>query len=211
MHPKIRRNRLVALSAILFSISAPLLASDSPAVPVEIRKMDGVIQNLKEETLEFNRQATLNERAILYPDATRVTLYVGVRANRFLIQSVNVSLDGGEPFRYEFADKNARSLINSGGLHTLSVQNLEVGNHKLRAEFTGQFEGAAANAAPVTGVTEYVFTKNRKPLELEISVNNGPSSKPALVVTSWNNAAFNAAETPPPSITVTPSTRKRPK
>lgn len=201
----------MALCATLFCLSTPLLASEGSSVPAEVRKMDGVIQNLKEETLEFNRQAMLNEQAILYPDATRVTLYAGVRANRFLIQSMSISLDGGLPLRYEFADRNARALINSGGLHTLGIQNMDVGNHKLRAEFSGQFEGAPANSPPVTGFTEQIFAKNRKPLEVEFSINQGSSSKPVLAVTIWNNATFNAAETPVSEISVTPSSRKRPK
>lgn len=173
----------------------------------DLRKMDSVIQNLKEEVLEFNRSASLNEQDILYPEATRVTVYAGVRANRFLIHSMSISIDGGTPFRYEFADRNARALINSGGLHTLTLMNVEPGNHKLRAEFSGQFEGGAA---PVSGSVEQAFTKNNKPLELEISANNGGST-PVLAVTVWNNAIYNAAVSAPAAGAATPSSRKRPK
>src|SRR5690349_65608 len=95
-----RPGHCAILAAALCAPLAVAAAGPAPAKSArdnDLVKLDGVIQGLKDETLEFTREAQLIEQSVLYPDYSRVTVYIGARAGQLLLRTVSVAVDDGTP------------------------------------------------------------------------------------------------------------------
>mgnify|MGYP000278766068 CR=1 FL=1 len=86
-------------SRLLWCLSTallPLAALATPPQPADpaVLEIDKSLQQLKSEVLDINQQAIRTEDAFLYPDQTRVTVYVGVSAPGLLVEEVLLTIDG---------------------------------------------------------------------------------------------------------------------
>jgi len=154
---------------------APPLASDKDAV-----KVDQSVQSLKEAAVEVNRDLLAVDEQLLFPDITRVSVYIGVKVNGFLLNQMTVSLDNGQQVSYTYTDSESKALLKNG-LHRLLRVNMQPGAHRVHAEFVGKFIDAQPKDPPITGAVDRVFDKGLGPVDLVLPIaRNTRLDRPGL-------------------------------
>lgn len=185
----------LGLCLIVAASSFAARAGQLPSADEASIKLDGIIQALKKEAVEFNREAQDIEQSVLYPDYNRVSIYTSVKISNLLVKSISVTLDDLQPVRYDYSDRDAKALLLSDGLHRIVFASLEPGPHRIRAEYRAQFADAGANDAPIAGTVEQVFDKTQKAAELELRISRDSRiSKPKIALVTWRAVASAAEE-----------------
>lgn len=161
--------------------------SAEPPTPEETAiKLDGIIESLKKEAVDFNSEAQDIEQSVLYPLHSRVSVFISCKISQLLLQNVTITVDDNAPVRYDYSERSARALLLSEGLHRIALSNVEPGRHRIRAEFRGQFADADKNDPPVAGRFEAEFDKTRKPVDLELRIaRNSRLAKPQMALVLW--------------------------
>lgn len=178
--------RLFGLSMLVALCSLRAHAAQTPSAEDSSAKLDGIIESLKKEAVDFNREAQDIEQVVMYPDHSRVSIYISCKVSRLLLQNVTLIIDDGKPVRYDYSERSAKALLLSDGLHRVLLTNVAPGSHRIRAEFRGQFADADAGDAPVIGRFEETFDKTAKPLDLELRVARYTRlSQPKLALVVW--------------------------
>lgn len=178
--------RLFSLSMLVALCSLRAHAAQAPATEENSAKLDGIIESLKKEAVDFNREAQDIEQVVMYPDHSRLSVYISCDVSRLLLQNVTVIIDDGKPLRHDYSERSAKALLLSDGLHRVLLTNVPPGSHRIRAEFRGQFADADADDAPVTGRFEEIFEKTSKPMDLELRVARYTRlSPPKLSLVVW--------------------------
>lgn len=149
-------------------------------------KLDQSIQSLKDEVLQFNREAQTAEQDVLYPSQTRVSVFLGVRVSALLIKDISIAFDDGGPQKLSYTDNQAKSFLQNNGIHRMLLANLAPGSHRIRAEFSARFADDKPDAAPITGSYEAIFDKGYREAELELVLaRSSRLSKPTLSLKQW--------------------------
>jgi hypothetical protein len=164
------------------------LWAEPPPAPVEsgALKLDQAIQGIKDEVLQFNRDATTLEQDSLYPAHSRTSVFVGVRLGGLMLREFSVSFDGGETQKFTYNDNEALAFLENKGLRRVVRVNLAPGAHRLRAEFSAQFADAKPDAAPITGSYEAIFDKTYSDANLELTLARATRmAKPTLSLKQW--------------------------
>lgn len=150
----------------------PLALPASPLPPQPDPKaleLDGQLQKLKEEALDINAQAQRAEDEYLYPDFSRVTIYLGVHVPGLLIKTISVSVDDGTATEYQFNELEA-VVLQRQGLYPVVRLNAPPGTHRIRAKYSARFTDSKPEDAPVAGSYEAYFNKDLRPAQLELSI-----------------------------------------
>lgn len=179
------RIRLLALAACL-----PLCVGAAAPEPVDeaTLKLDSEIQALKAEVLDINQRGLDTEENFLYPELTRVEVYVGVKAPGLLVNDVTVTVDDGAPTLHSY-DTLEAIVLQRRGLYRLLRINAQPGAHRIKAEFTAHYADAKPEAPLLHGRYEAVFDKTLKPSELEFTiVQENFLSVPTLKLRDWRVA-----------------------
>jgi hypothetical protein len=164
-------------------------AAEAPTLEETAIKLDGIIESIKKQAVNFNQEAQDIERAALYPDRTRVSVYLSNNISQLLLHNVTITLNDGQPVRYDFGDRSARALLLSDGLHRTLLTNLEPGKHRIRAEIRGRFADDNKKEPTVSARFEGEFEKTRRPAELELRIaRNSRLSKPQIGLVVWTPA-----------------------
>lgn len=151
--------------------------------------LDQTVQAVKDETVQFNRDALMAEEAFLYPPQTRLSVYVSTRLKNVLLTDINVILDDAEPVAYRYGDKDSRALLGKGALQRLLMTNVERGSHRLRVSFNGNYVSGDDEPEPLGGKFEAVFTKGLEPVEVELELQRGSSrTEPVMKLKEWRAA-----------------------
>lgn len=185
-HTALRLYCAAAVTCLTLSLS-PAQAADRLAE--EALELDQAIQVLKDETLQFNRDAQLLEQDFTYPPHSRVTVYISVETAALLLQKISLDLDGQQSATHEYAEADARALLKSKGVQRLGRFNLSRGSHRLQAEFIAQYADAEAGAPAITDRLEAVFDKDLAPVDLELIVGKASrGGRPVLRLKEWRAA-----------------------
>lgn len=151
--------------------------------------LDQTVQAVKDETVQFNRDALMAEEAFLFPPQTRLSVYVSTRLKNVLLTDINVILDDAEPVIYRYGDKDSRALLVKGALQRLLMTNVERGPHRLRVSFNGNYVSGDDEPEPLGGKFEAVFTKGLEPVEVELELQRGSSrTEPVMKLKEWRAA-----------------------
>lgn len=180
--------RSVASCLLLVAALLPygMAHADANAARVSGQKFDKTLQGLKQDVLDFNRDASAFERDALYPAYSRVAIYLGVRVNNLLVQQITLSIDNGEPHKVEYTDKQSRALFLGSNIDRLIYANVPPGPHRLHVEYVAQYDRSNPDAKPITGSYDAFFDKTSDPSELELVIAQGRNkSKPALSLKEW--------------------------
>ncbi|OUS27880.1 hypothetical protein A9Q98_08325 [Thalassotalea sp. 42_200_T64] len=134
---------------------------------------DKKLQQLKSDLVSLNKDIHLLKEQLLFPDSTRLSLYVSLAVNQnFSLHSVKVFVDDDEVIRKDFTDRQVNAL-EQGGIHRLYVGNVSAGEHTLTAFFTGVDEESRTYKR---GITKTIMKKGiAKVIELKINNNKDPS------------------------------------
>lgn len=151
--------------------------------------LDQTVQAVKDETIQFNRDALMAEEAFLYPSQTRLSVYLSTTLKNVLLTDISLVLDDGEPVAYRYGDKDSRALLTKGAMQRLILTNVERGSHRLRVSYNGNYTTTDDEPEPVAGQFEAVFTKGLAAAEIELELYRGRSRiEPAMKLKEWRAA-----------------------
>ncbi|MAA74802.1 MAG: hypothetical protein CMN28_08855 [Salinisphaeraceae bacterium] len=175
---KLSRKSLSHLTVFwLAACSVPLLvhaqpdsnvAGLAPAATVDAPERKRAEQ-LKYKALQEIRNLRATELEQAFPADTRVSVYVDIGVNAFILDEVKVRIDGSEPLGKTYEDFETPALI-KGGVHRVLRANVEPGDHQLFIEFIGHEEDDPADAEPRRGAIALNFTKTEAPKALILPV-----------------------------------------
>jgi len=185
--------KAVRVLIVVASCASSALWAAAPTTPPppdsNALKLDQTIQGLKDEVLQFNRDATALEQDSLYPPYTRTNVFLGVRFGNLIVKQFSVSFDGGEAQKYDFEDVESLALLQNKNLRRVMSVNLAPGPHKIHASFTAQFADAKADAPPLTGNLDANFDKNYNNTDLQLMlVRTGFLAPPSLALEKTRSA-----------------------
>lgn len=180
--------RLCALAGLCLVWAGPSRAqAPEPGLPDEDAiGLDQSVQALKDELVQFNRDAQLAEDEFLYPSETRLSVYLSNQVEGFLLQEVRVTIDAGAPVVYTYGEDDARALLHKNALQRLVRVNVERGAHRIKADFRGQRVDADEDDEPLIGNHEAVIDKALDPAEIELLIV--PSTRrrhPLMQLREW--------------------------
>ncbi len=169
------------LGGALMLAAAAALAAPMPAPADKAAiKVDQDIQALKDVAVDVQRDLLTLDEALLYPDITRVSVFVGVKVSGFLLNEMTVSLDDGQKVTYKYTDSESKALLKNG-LHRLLRVNMQPGAHRVHAEFSGKFIDAQPKDPPIKGAVDRVFDKGLGPVDLVLPIaRNTRLDRPGL-------------------------------
>lgn len=192
--------RLLCVYAICAAVSgragaqAPVAKAPAkpPKAPVEQSAIDvdQTIQALKDEMVQFNRDASAAEDEFLYPAETRLSVYVSNKIPNLLLKQVTVSVDDGAPVTVTYDEDSARAMIAKDALQRVIRANIARGGHRIKASFSGQMASAKDGADPITGTYDALFDKALDPAELELEIVKGArrGSGVNMQIKEWRSA-----------------------
>lgn len=174
-HHKARIRNAGLLAALLWAAAA----LGEPPSELALT-LDQDLRALKQETLQLNRELFNIEQALLYPDQSRTTLYVGVKVGGFMLEEISVRINENEPLVYRYTDSESRAFLKDGW-HRLLRLRLEPGAYRLQADFRGRFYDAKPKDAPVHGRLETLIEKGLSELDFLLPIaRNTRLDRPAL-------------------------------
>lgn len=172
------------LVACVVGLLSPAFAAQNDA---QALKLDQAVQALKDEVLEFNREAQAVENEVLLPAHARLSVYLGVKVSGLLLEEVSVMIDDGRPVVYRYDANDARALLNETSLQRIVRTPVAGGAHRIRVSFTGHYADDKEDAPPVTDSFEAVFDKGLEEAELELTIarERRLAGKPRLSMKQW--------------------------
>lgn len=152
-------------------------------------ELDLAIQALKDEVVEFHKDALLAEETHLYPVATRLTVYVSTALPHLLLSEISLTVDNHPPVIYRYQDRDARALLAADALQRLARLNVDRGQHRLQVSFAGELVDARKDPVPVNGTFDANFEKGIDPAELELRLVRGSGRNGVrMQMRSWKAA-----------------------
>lgn len=178
------RSAAVRLVTVALLTSCGFVHADAGGARAATLKLDSSIQDLKQDALQFNRDAATFDLDTAYPAYSRVAVYLGVRINNLLVQEISISIDSGPVQKITYDEKQGRALFEGSNIDRLFFTNLAPGPHRLHAEYLAKYD--RSDRDPVNGSYDAFFDKNSGPAELELVIAQGRSrAKPALMLKEW--------------------------
>lgn len=167
---------VIYLFALLLTLApATGLAQDTPALQQEI-------QDIKQQTLELNRDLFILEEELLFPSNTQLAIYLSMDADElFALDAVKLSIDGAVVTNYLYTERQVDAL-QRGGVQRLYMGNLKAGEHEIVAVFTGK--GPLGRDFRRATHLQVVKASGAKNLELKISGSEA-TQQPDFAVKEW--------------------------
>lgn len=170
-----------ALRCLLIAGLPLACAAGTSGPPDEAQQaIDRDLQTLKAEVLDLNQRALSAEASFLYPDETRVSIYIGVLAPGLLVEDVVITVDDSPPTVRKFDVVEAIALQRRGLYRALRV-NATPGGHRIRFEFSARYADAKPGTPALRGRYEAVFEKTVLPSDLEVLISVSDYGKPATI------------------------------
>lgn len=165
----------LALMAVALLLANPVGAADEVNLQQEI-------QDIKQQTLELNRELFILEEELLYPTNTRLSVFLSYDVGEFFaLDAVKLTVDGTVVTNYLYTERQL-SALQRGGIQRLYMGNVKTGEHEIVAVFTGKGpSGRDYRRATQLVVDKTTGTKN---LELRIS-DSTARQQPEFTVKEW--------------------------
>ncbi|NKF23778.1 hypothetical protein [Solimonas marina] len=169
--------------------SLPVLAAtqdlDDRAV-----QLDQNVQALKDEVLEFNKEASKAEVDAVLPDYLRLNVYLSVEAPGLLLDKVTVSLDDQTPETYHYDAFDSRAILTKGSTQRLLRVAAQPGPHKLHISFSGKYADAKPDSPPITDQYSTTIDKSAQTTDVEFMIARQSrfGGKPRLSMKQWRPA-----------------------
>ena len=164
--PAARGPRWLVLLCVL--ALAPASAADKAGASETFKSLDGRIQDLKQETLDLNRDLFVLEEELLFPASTQMAVFLSMDVGTFFqLDSVEIKLDDKVVTHYLYTDRE-NAALQRGGVQRLYLGNLRTGKHELVALFTGK---GTHNRDYRRGTT-LTFEKTTEPKYVELQIRD---------------------------------------
>lgn len=166
---------LVALLLTLVLLSASVLAQDEGSLALEI-------QDIKQQTLQLNRDLFILEEELLFPDNTQLAVYLSLDVGEFFaLDAVKLTIDGTVVSNYLYTERQL-SALQRGGVHRLYMGNLKTGEHEIVAVFTGK----GPSGRDYRRGTQLVVEKTAGAKNLELKITDSTARRqPEFAVKEW--------------------------
>ena len=174
----------VMLPVLMLSLhlASPGAAQEVDALGSGDNSLAREIQDIKQLTLELNRDLFILEEELLFPSNTQLAVFLSLDVGEFFaLDAVKLSVDGVVVTNYLYTDRQLDAL-RRGGVHRLHMGNLKSGKHEIVAVFTGRGPHGRDYRRGTTLVLEK--TSQAKHLELKIS-DSVALQQPEFVVKEW--------------------------
>jgi len=167
-------------------------AAPSPGTSEQAVQLDQSIQVLKEQALDIKAREQRAEDELLYPDSTRLLVYLSVPATALLVRSIKVTIDGGDAALVDLdqndPDENQAIALQNRGLLTVLRTNVPAGIHTLLAEVVSHYKDADEKNPPFVSQLSAQFSKSDEPAEVELVLSRDVNQRPALRYIQWSVA-----------------------
>jgi hypothetical protein len=159
-----------------------MFAGLAPLSAQEPQSMDQEVQLIKQQVLELNRDLFVLEEELLYPNDTRLSVFLSVDVGEFFtLDAVRLLVDGAVVSSSLYTERQLKAL-QRGGVQRLYMGNLKSGKHEVVAVFTG----VGPKGREYKRGTELVFEKTTGPKNLELQiVDLTATQQPEFQVREW--------------------------
>ncbi len=140
------------------------------------------IQDIKQQTLELNRDLFILEEELLYPTNTQLAVYLSLDVGTFFaLDAVKLSIDGAVVSNYLYTERQVDAL-QRGGIHRLYMGNLKTGDHEVVAVFTGRGPGGR----DYRRATQLTLEKTAGARHLELQISDSEArQQPEFRIKAW--------------------------
>lgn len=140
------------------------------------------IQDIKQQTLELNRDLFILEEELLFPANTQMAVYLSMDVGvLFALDAVKLSVDGTVVANYLYTERQIDAL-QRGGIHRLYMGNVKTGSHEVVAVFTGR----GPKGRDYRRATELVVQKTSGAKNLELQITDSEArQQPEFRVKEW--------------------------
>jgi len=166
---------------ILIPVFLTLFGLSSMGHAVE-KSIQTEAEQLKKEVIDLNRELFKLEEELLFPTNTQFTIFLSVDPkSRFVVDSVEVQLDGKMATSYLYRESETIALA-KGGVQRLYVGNLASGPHKIIANLNGQ----GSNKRYFKRNKIFTFDKDNKAKYIELIITeSGVTAEPVFKIKEW--------------------------
>lgn len=150
--------------------------------PAQNPAIGAQIEDLKQASIELNKDLMLLEEDLLFPASTQIAVYVSLDVGHFFaLDSVKLTIDGEVVSSYLYTPKQISALAR-GGVQRLYLGNLKTGSHEITAFFIGK---GPEDRDYKRGAT-FTFNKTQKPGMLEIRIKDEAGAmQPTFEFKEW--------------------------
>ena len=152
------------------------------ALAEEGASLDQQIQDIKQQTLELNRDLFILEEELLYPGDTRLAVFLSLDVGEFFaLDAVKLSIDGVVVTHYLYTERQVDAL-RRGGVHRLYEGNVKAGEHEIVAVFTGK----GPSDRDYRRATQRMVEKAGGAKYLELTITDSTAlNQPEFAVKEW--------------------------
>ncbi len=173
-----------SLLAVFFSfvLSMAATAQEAENATAGQSNLAEEIQDIKQLTLELNRDLFILEEELLFPSNTQIAVFLSLDVGEFFaLDAVKLSIDGVVVTNYLYTDRQLDAL-QRGGVQRLYMGNLKSGQHEIVAVFTGKGpQGRDYRRGTTLSIDK---TNQAKHLELKIT-DSQARQQPEFIVKEW--------------------------
>ncbi len=158
-----------------------LHTANSQATPT-VEMISSEIQSIKKEVISLNRDLRHMEEELLFPSATRYSVFVSLDIGKyFTLEAIKLNIDGKMVSSHVYSPKQ-RYAMTKGGIQKLHETNLNEGMHTITAFFVG----LGPDGRPYKRASSVVFKKagTSKFAELVV-VDNDKTQEPEFKINQW--------------------------
>ena len=158
------------------------LAFSAMAGAQETKALEQEIQDIKQKTLELNRDLFILEEELLFPSNTQLAVFLSMDVGEFFaLDAVKLTIDGSVVTHYLYTEREINALMR-GGVHRLYIGNLKAGEHEIIAVFTGR----GPSGRDYRRGTELTLEKNSDAKHLELKITDSVTmQQPEFTVKEW--------------------------
>jgi hypothetical protein len=156
-----RRDRSGARIAVIALLISGAIPSDLARAgsKEQLQSLDEQVQEIKSDVLGIAAELASLEERLLYPSDTQVAVFVSLaEGDTFLVDSVQIQLDGAPVAHHIYSFKELEAL-RKGGVQRIYTGNVRTGLHKLEVSVAGKRPGGA----DVSGRQSFSFSKDVGP------------------------------------------------
>jgi len=166
---------MLALAAVALLLASPVCAEEEVNLQQEI-------QDIKQQTLELNRELFILEEELLYPTNTRLSVFLSYDVGEFFaLDAVKLTVDGTVVTNYLYTQRQL-SALQRGGIQRLYMGNVKTGEHEIVAVFTGK----GPSGRDYRRATQLVVDKTTGAKNLELRISDSTArQQPEFTVKEW--------------------------
>lgn len=129
------------------------------------------LEAVKQELLALKRDLVILEEDLLFPASSQVAVFLSMDVGEFFaLDAVTVKLDGEEVTHHLYTERQIDALLR-GGVQKLYLGNVQQGQHRLTAFFTGR--GPSDRDYRRAATVE--FEKSFEPTFIELAIRDSES------------------------------------